>query len=229
MKKIAIALFLAAGGISLLGCNNQYQPKEQPLQPMQQSYQGVLPCADCDGLETALFLDKDGSFILQETYRGAKEGDRTFASYGQWARTADKLVLTENSGEKRYFRPVGKNLQMLDQSGAPIISKLNYTLSPIAQSLPETPMLLRGFYTYFADAAIFKDCVTGKTFPVANNIELEQGYIKARSAPGEPVFLMLNGHFSVQPSMEEGQMEKALIPEAGGKIIFDNNKNCSSH
>ncbi|EPH2851035.1 hypothetical protein J7X69_001157 [Serratia marcescens] len=45
MKKITVALFLAAGALSLLGCNNHYQPKEQPLQPMPQSYQGVLPCA----------------------------------------------------------------------------------------------------------------------------------------------------------------------------------------
>ena len=82
MKKITIALFLAAGALSLLGCNNQYQPKEQSLQPMQQSYQGILPCADCSGLDTSLFLDEDGTFILQETYRGAKGGDRTFASYG---------------------------------------------------------------------------------------------------------------------------------------------------
>ncbi len=228
MKKITIALFLAAGALSLLGCNNQYQPKEQPLQPMQQSYQGILPCADCSGLDTSLFLDEDGTFILQETYRGAKGGDRTFASYGQWARTADKLVLTESNGEKRYFHPEGKDLRMLDRSGAPIISRLNYVLSPVTKSLPKTPMPLTGLYTYMADAAVFQDCATGKTFPVANNIALEQGYMQARRAPGEPVFLMLNGHFSVQPSMEEGRMEKALIPEPGGSIRFDNTKNCGN-
>lgn len=226
MKKITIALFLAAGALSLLGCNNQYQPKEQSLQPMQQSYQGVLPCADCSGLETSLFLEEDGTFILQETYLGTKDGDRTFASYGTWARTADKLVLTESNGDKRYFRPQGKNLQMLDQSGLPIESKLNYVLVPTTKSLPKTPMPLTGLYTYMADAAVFKDCATGKTFPVANNIALERGYLAAQRAPGEPVFLMLNGHFSVQPSMEEGQMEKALIPEPGGKVLFDRNKSC---
>ena len=80
MKKITIALFLAAGALSLLGCNNQYQPKEQPLQAMQQSYQGVLPCADCGGLDTSLFLDEDGTFVLQETYRDTKDGDQTLVS-----------------------------------------------------------------------------------------------------------------------------------------------------
>ena len=69
----------------------------------------VLPCADCGGLDTALFPDEDGTFVLQETYRGTKDGDQTFADYGKWARTADKLVLTDSNGEKRYFRPVGKS------------------------------------------------------------------------------------------------------------------------
>lgn len=228
MKKITIALFLAAGALSLLGCNNHYPPKEQSLQPMQQSYQGILPCADCSGLETSLFLDEDGTFILQETYRGARDGDQTFASYGKWARTADKLVLTESNGEKRYFHPEGKDLRMLDRSGAPIVSKLNYVLSPVTTSLPKTPMPLTGLYTYMADAAVFQDCATGKTFPVANNIALEQGYMQARRAPGEPVFLMLNGHFSVQPSMEDGRTEKALVPEPGGSIKFDNTKGCGN-
>lgn len=227
MKTITIALFLAAGALSLLGCNNQYQPKEQALQPMQQSYQGLLPCADCSGLDTSLFLEQDGTFVLQETYRGAKGGDQTFTSQGTWARTADKLTLTESNGEKRYFHPEGKTLRMLDRSGAPIVSQLNYVLSPVTKPLPQTPMPLTGLYTYMADAAVFKDCVTGKTFPVINNIALEKGYMQARKAPGEPVFLMLNGHFSVQPSMEEGRTIKSLVPEPNGKFTFDSSKSCA--
>ena len=43
MSKLTITLFLAVGALSLLGCNNRYQPVEQALQPMQQSYQGFYP------------------------------------------------------------------------------------------------------------------------------------------------------------------------------------------
>lgn len=227
MKKITLILFLATGFFSLLGCNNQYQPKEQPLQPMQQSYEGVLPCADCAGLSTSLFLNEDGSFILQETYLETKKGDDTFVSQGTWVRTADKLVLTEKNGEKRYFLPVGKGFQLLDRNGKKIDSKLNYLLSPTDKPLPQIPQPLTGLYTYLADAAVFKDCATGKTFPVVNNIALEKGYLQARSALGEPVFLMLNGYFSMQPSMEQGLMQKALVPEPKGKIVFDNSQSCN--
>ncbi|HDM8435165.1 TPA: envelope stress response activation lipoprotein NlpE [Yersinia enterocolitica] len=226
MSKLTITLFLAVGALSLLGCNNRHQPAEQTLQPMQQSYQGLLPCADCSGLDTSLFLDSDGTFVLKEIYRGSKEGDQAFAEYGKWARTADKLVLTTGQGEKRYFRPVGKHLVMLDQQGLSIESNLNYQLVPTEQPLPKTSMPLSGMYKYFADAAVFTDCVTGKTFPVENNIALEKGYLKARKNVGEPVFLTLNGYFDIRPSMEEGQSDKTLIP--ADDIQFNANKNCEN-
>jgi len=81
---------------------------------MQQSYQGLLPCAYSTSLDNALFLDEDGTFILQETYLGSKNGDQTFVSNGKRACTADKLVLTDSIGEKGCFRPAGKSLKILD-------------------------------------------------------------------------------------------------------------------
>lgn len=51
---------------ALFGCNNRsetqvLQPTQtEELKPMQQSWRGVLPCADCEGIETSLFLQKDG-------------------------------------------------------------------------------------------------------------------------------------------------------------------------
>ncbi|CQR26044.1 lipoprotein involved with copper homeostasis and adhesion [Yersinia enterocolitica] len=51
--------------------------------------------------------------------------------------------------------------------------------------------------------------------------------MKARKNAGEPVFLTLNGHFDIRPSMEEGQLDKMLIP-AGDDIQFNANKNCDS-
>lgn len=86
---------LALGVLSLFGCHTAAYNQEKPLQAMQQSYSGVLPCADCGGLETSLFLQQDGTYILQEVYQDTKDGNQTFASYGNWARTADKLVLTD--------------------------------------------------------------------------------------------------------------------------------------
>jgi copper homeostasis protein (lipoprotein) len=191
---------------------------------MQQSYSGVLPCADCSGLKTSLFLDQDGTYILQEEYQGGKEGDQVFASYGRWARTADKLVLTDSQGEKRYFHPKDENLEMLDQSGEPITSTFNYTLTPVQQNLPKTPMALSGMMQYSADAASFKDCATGNIFPMSANKSLEEGYLASRKTPNQLVFLSMDGHFMTEPSMEEGQVRKAVV--ADKNVRFDATKSC---
>jgi copper homeostasis protein (lipoprotein) len=45
----------------------------EELKPMQQSWRGVLPCADCEGIETSLFLQKDGTWVMNQRYQGAKE------------------------------------------------------------------------------------------------------------------------------------------------------------
>ena len=69
--------------------------QQAELTPMQQSWRGVLPCADCEGIETSLFLEKDGTWVMNERYQGVRREPSSFGSYGTWARTADKLVLTD--------------------------------------------------------------------------------------------------------------------------------------
>lgn len=52
---------------TLMGCNNRAEvdtlspAQAAELKPMPQSWRGVLPCADCEGIETSLFLEKDGT------------------------------------------------------------------------------------------------------------------------------------------------------------------------
>ncbi|MWL75254.1 copper homeostasis/adhesion lipoprotein NlpE, partial [Escherichia coli] len=141
MKTAIFSVMAASTLFVLLGCNHRsetqtLQPTQsEALAPMQQSWRGVLPCADCEGIETSLFLEKDGTWVMNQRYQGAKE-PATFASYGNWARTAEKLVLTDNEGEKHYFRAKGEGLEMLDTEGNPIESQFNYTLQPVKAELP---------------------------------------------------------------------------------------------
>lgn len=228
MKKLAIGVLLIAGVSGLIGCHTRSQVQEEPLKPMAQSYRGVLPCADCGGIDTSLFLEKDGTFILREQYQTTREGNNTFASYGQWRRTADKLVLTDSSGEKRYFRPVDKGLEMLDQQGLSINSSLPRQLTATEQALPNTPMSMKGMYRYLADAATFSDCATGKTFVVASNAVLERMYLRTTVSAGEPVLVSFTAHFAVIPSMEEGQMVKAVVPNSSDNARMRARANCDT-
>ncbi len=62
MKKIIFCAAAALSLFSLFGCHNRAEMQTlvpasaAELKPMQQNWKGVLPCADCEGIETALFL-----------------------------------------------------------------------------------------------------------------------------------------------------------------------------
>jgi uncharacterized lipoprotein NlpE involved in copper resistance len=142
VKKIVFSVVAACSLFALFGCNHRAEmdtlqpaPMEE-LKPMQQSWRGVLPCADCEGIETSLFLEKDGTWVMNERYQGVSREPSSFASYGTWARTADKLVLTDSKGEKSYYRAKGDKLEMLDRDGNPIESTLNYTLESVKPACP---------------------------------------------------------------------------------------------
>ena len=231
MKTAILSVVAACTLFSLIGCNNRtevevLQPtRAAELKPMQQSWRGILPCADCEGIETSLFLEKDGTWVMNERYQGVKDEPSSFASYGTWARTADKLVLTNSKGEKSYFRAKGDKLEMLDRNGSPIQSPLNYTLEPVKASLPTTPMAMRGMYFYMADAATFTDCATGKRVAVANNAQLERDYAAARGTDTRPVLLVVEGHFTLEANPDTGEMMKTLMTDQAGKFIPG--KDCS--
>ena len=101
VKKAIVTAMAVISLFTLMGCNNRAEvdtlspAQAAELKPMPQSWRGVLPCADCEGIETSLFLEKDGTWVMNERYLGAREEPSSFASYGTWARTADKLVLTD--------------------------------------------------------------------------------------------------------------------------------------
>ena len=232
MKKIVFSVVAACSLFALFGCNHRAEmdtlqpaPMEE-LKPMQQSWRGVLPCADCEGIETSLFLEKDGTWVMNERYQGVSREPSSFASYGTWARTADKLVLTDSKGEKSYYRAKGDKLEMLDRDGNPIESTLNYTLESVKASLPITPMAMRGMYFYIADAATLTDCATGKRVAVANNAQLERDYAAARGTDTRPVLLVVEGHFTLEANPDSGAPIKVLAVDSPGK--FYQKEDCNS-
>nr|WP_202627335.1 envelope stress response activation lipoprotein NlpE [Cronobacter muytjensii] len=213
---------------SLLGCNNRAEMQTlaptsaAELKPMQQSWKGVLPCADCEGIETALFLEKDGTWVMNQHYQGAK-GQAEFASYGTWARTADKLVLTDSEGDKHYFRARGEALEMLDTEGHAIESSLNYRLEPVSDPLPVTPMTMTGMYQQDRNAATFTDCATGRQSAVANHAVLAHDDPVARE---KPVLLVVEAHFSMTVDPANGTAQKRLV--ADRKVAFKPGKDCDN-
>ncbi len=86
------------------------------------SYVGVIPCADCDGIQTEVILNADGSYQLSQQYLG-KSAD-AFVSQGPFSWSdSGSIVLLESAQPVQFF--VGENqLFMLDQQGNRITGDL---------------------------------------------------------------------------------------------------------
>lgn len=86
------------------------------------TYQGMLPCADCEGISTTVVLSGDGSYQLSRVYIG--KSDQQFNSSGKFNwNEAGNTVLLEAEQPVQFF--VGENrLFMLDQQGKRIEGEL---------------------------------------------------------------------------------------------------------
>lgn len=155
MKKSALYILMI---LSILSCKDQEEPsnsvensdnkksgisQEEPITSdghtskssldWDGAYSGVLPCADCEGIDTYLTLNKDQTYQLKLRYLGnlEKEGEE-FISEGKftWDDNGNNITLEGTEIELRKFK-VGENFLMpLDNSGKEIegVKGNNYML-----------------------------------------------------------------------------------------------------
>lgn len=104
----------------------------------ERAWLGVLPCADCDGIQTRLVLRGENGarrYLLEETYLGA-EGDNAFVQEGEWREETVQLEGVDTTvyrldpqGPGRWFwlQPDG-GLEMLEGEGRASLDGLAYRL-----------------------------------------------------------------------------------------------------
>lgn len=104
----------------------------------ERTWLGVLPCADCDGIQTRLQLrtDADGArYLLEETYLGGP-GENRFVQEGGWREEVTEIngepadvYRLDPDGPGRWFwvQPDGA-LEMLEAEGRPAPDGLAYRL-----------------------------------------------------------------------------------------------------
>jgi copper homeostasis protein (lipoprotein) len=106
-------------------------------------YQGVVPCANCDGIQTSLTLKNDMQYVLYRVYLG--ESDSMFTSTGsfEWDETGNVVVLTGiDDGSSRYKVVEGAIVQ-LDIEGKEITGNIasNYRLTMFTETKMDQAML----------------------------------------------------------------------------------------
>lgn len=98
-------------------------------------YQGVLPCADCEGIKTTLLFKEDYSFEKSTIYLGKEANFNT--DKGQWSLLNDTTVaLQEKSGEYYFHIKNNQQLTLVDKNTSKEKTELHQTLYKINREEP---------------------------------------------------------------------------------------------
>lgn len=101
-----------------------------PFAQLPATYRGLLPCADCPGIDYQLDLMDGGRYALRMIYR---DRNSSFDETGRWHVSDDgrTLFLESNDGGRGRWQVLesGKRLRLLDAHGNPIHANLNFDLT----------------------------------------------------------------------------------------------------
>lgn len=112
MKKVFI---LACFCALLAACNNNSSLD------CEGTYKGVLPAADCPGIETTLTLNQDQTFTLHSVYL---ERDSSFEEKGTYTVEDNVITLLSEDGFVTYCAVGENSLRMLDLDKKEITGEL---------------------------------------------------------------------------------------------------------
>ena len=125
-----------------------------------------------------------------------------------------------------------KLLYMTDTLHSVFSGNDNHDLNLIMKRIYKIPQsrVMEGMYKYTADAALFKECMTGKYYAVAfeaDNLALEEAYMKEKNSSGQFLKVELEGKIVKRPKMEGTGEEATLVVERF--IRLEGKKDCDEH
>ncbi|MCC5940796.1 MAG: copper resistance protein NlpE N-terminal domain-containing protein [Balneolaceae bacterium] len=123
----------------VLGCTSGEQPAESPSSDtppdmhtsqlaldVDGTYRGILPCADCAGIQTEITLDSEMNFVKRTVYTGRSSEVFTIEDTYSWLEDGNTIRLSGLDGDEQpAFYHVGENrLFQLDMDGNRITGDL---------------------------------------------------------------------------------------------------------
>ena len=101
------------------------------------TYSGILPCADCMGIQTVITLNKNNTYESSLVYLGKSERKIEETGSFSWEKDGSILVLSKENESMNIYKVEENQLRMLDQEGQKIEGVLaeNYLLHKVASPI----------------------------------------------------------------------------------------------
>jgi len=135
MKMLFLRAAFITLALSIISCSTQSDISKDKTIPIGDNtmtsvdwdgtYLGIIPCADCEGIQTTLRLNKDLTYEIKTKYLGTDEKVSGSTGTFSWNEQGNKITLegSENIAPKYYF--VGENIiKQLDMDGNQITGNL---------------------------------------------------------------------------------------------------------
>ena len=128
MRTTVLSLALA---VALCGCMPRAEPTAAPAAKgvdahnsrnsldWAGAYEGVLPCADCPGMQTRLLLRMDGSFEIRTQYLERQVAPQTASGRFNWNDAGSRITLDAAGWGQQFQVGEGRLLQLNRDGSAP--------------------------------------------------------------------------------------------------------------
>ena len=149
-------------------------------------------------------------------------------TYSVSARITDggKLIFISDTIAPVLTRGAGSEVELL------LVRIASGAKPPAPGNGDSTGMALEGMFRYMADAAVFRDCRDGKTYPVSMEgqyIELERAYLNPGIEPGSEVLINIQGRLLERKPMEGNINKVMMIPDIFNSLDPDNSCAPNTH
>jgi len=88
------------------------------------TYSGILPCADCEGIQTIITLNKDNTYKKTTAYLGKPNNSYEEIGTFSWRKDLNSIALNAQNGELTIYKVEENRLRMLDQEGLKVKGEL---------------------------------------------------------------------------------------------------------
>lgn len=194
-------------------------------------YSDTLPCLDCPGIDTQLWIRSDSTFIRLQKRIGIDSVPEGII--GQW-HVVNGLMTVGYTGDKpEFYRYTAEGLLTVDEMGEAGSGPEDWTIDKFADEIGDAipRMKLQGTFTYLADAQSFQPCGAKFSWPCAGGMEmgeeegeplikfdnedLQKAYRKAVKNGGDPWTVEAICTMGMGPAMEgDGADEYIYIEQA---------------
>lgn len=184
----------------------------------------TMPCADCPGIATKLYLKPDSSFIMEQHYLERNY----FYETGRWGLRDSLLQLYGSSDTQQFKMTSHATLQVLDKEGKATTAGNNPLLlhRNNIPFKPAEPVPVEGVFKMQDSNLTIHICTMKKDFPATlapTAMKMKPAYEKV-SPNGEPQYAQVAGHFELRPFLNDTTTKDFFVIEKF--IRFVPNQSC---